>query len=67
MYCETLDVVLQRDHRRIPILLEYVRYPHNVWIQVEAIRIAQFLAARIPDLVDQILPPLASGAAALIP
>ncbi len=61
MYCETLEVVLQQDHRRTPVVLEYVRYPHSIWIQEEAIRIAQFLSARVPNLVDQILPPLASG------
>jgi len=65
VYCETLEVVLQRDPRRTPIILEYVRYPHNIWIQEEAIRIAQFLAARVPDLVDHILPSQVSGAAFL--
>lgn len=61
VYCQTLEAVLHRDHRRIPIILRYVRYPHNIWIQEEAIRIAQFIAARVPDLVNQILSPLVSG------
>ena len=39
------------------MLLDYVRYPHNPLIQAEAVRIAQFLAARIPNLVDLLLLP----------
>lgn len=31
---ETLDSVLRHDRRRIPVLLDYVRYPHNPAIQV---------------------------------
>lgn len=31
---ETLDGVLRHDRRRVPVLLDYVRYPHNPAIQV---------------------------------
>ena len=57
MHFEPLDAVLRRDRRRIPLLLDYVRYPHHPLVQAEAVRIAQFLAARIPNLVDLLLLP----------
>ena len=33
---ETLDAVLRHDRRRIPVLLDFVRYPHNPAIQARA-------------------------------
>ena len=61
VHYETLEAVLKRDLRRIPLLLDYVRYPYNPLLQAEAVRIAHFLTDRIPNLVDLLLPPLARG------
>ena len=36
--------MLKHDSRRIPLLLDYVRYPYNPAIQAEAVRIASHLA-----------------------
>ena len=41
---EPLDVVLRHDRRRIPLLLDFVRYPHNPAGQAEAVRIATHLS-----------------------
>jgi hypothetical protein len=41
---EPLDVVLRHDRRRIPLLLDFVRYPHNPAVQAEAVRIATHLS-----------------------
>lgn len=52
---ETLDAVLRHDRARIPLLLEYVRYPHNPALQVEALRLAEVLARRGPNMVPFLL------------
>ncbi|KAL4853554.1 Nuclear pore complex protein NUP205 [Chlorella vulgaris] len=52
---ETMDVVMRHDRRRIPLLLDFVRYPHNPAVQAEAIRIATHLSARTPNLVSLLL------------
>lgn len=43
---ETLDTVLRHDRRRIPMLLDFVRYPHNPAVQAEAVRITTHLSGR---------------------
>ncbi|KAL4441042.1 hypothetical protein ABPG77_010473 [Micractinium sp. CCAP 211/92] len=52
---ETLDMVLRHDRKRIPMLLDFVRYPHNPAVQAEAVRIATHLSERIPNLVPLLL------------
>ncbi|KAL4457392.1 hypothetical protein ABPG75_012257 [Micractinium tetrahymenae] len=52
---EPLDVVLRHDRKRIPMLLDFVRYPHNPAVQAEAVRIATHLSERIPNLVPLLL------------
>lgn len=59
---ESLDAVLRHDQRRIPLLLDYVRYPHNPALQAEAVRIATHLAERIPNLVPLLLNSPPTGA-----
>ena len=59
---EPLEKVLQRDPRRIPGLLEFVRYPYNSQIQQEAILLAQHLDERLPSMVQQLLSPGLAGA-----
>jgi hypothetical protein len=59
---EMLDGVLRHDRRRIPVLLDYVRYPHNPAIQAEAVRIATHLSERIPNLVPLLLNSPPTGA-----
>lgn len=61
MYLEPFEKVLQRDAKRIPALLEYVRYPYNTRIQQEAISIAQQLDDRLPNMVLQLVPPRGPG------
>lgn len=61
VYIQSLDKVLQRDPRRIPCLLEYVRYGFNKDIQREAILIALHLDERLPSLVTQLLSPALTG------
>lgn len=61
MYIEPLEKVLQRDPRRIPCLLGYVRYTFNKQIQQEAVKIALHLEERVPNLVLMLLPPKSAG------
>ena len=51
----TLETALQRDKRRLPGLLQWVRYSGLAGIQLEAIKLTQLLAARMPSLVDLLL------------
>ena len=53
-YTETLDAVLKHDSRRISKLISCVGYTSNAAVQVEAIRITQFFAARQPTLADML-------------
>ena len=57
---ESLDVVLRHDRRRIPLLLDFVRYPHNPAVQAEAARLATHLSG---ELKSQALSGLAAAAA----
>ncbi|KAK9829639.1 hypothetical protein WJX72_007011 [[Myrmecia] bisecta] len=52
---ETLDVALKADRRRLPLLLDFVRYPWNPAVQAQAIRISQVLVDRLPGLLDILL------------
>ena len=54
-YTETLDAVLKHDSRRISKLVSCTGYIENSAVQVEAIRITQFLAARQPTLADMLV------------
>jgi hypothetical protein len=60
---ETLDALFRRDVRRLPVIMDFVRYPYNPAVQAEAIRITQFLAERIPNIVDMLIQPAAGRAA----
>ena len=51
----TLETALQRDKRRLPGLLQWVRYTERGSIQMEAIKLAHLLSARMPTLVDLLL------------
>lgn len=55
VYLEPLDRVLRRQPVRLALLLDFVRYPHHPLVQAEAVRLAQFLSARTPDMVDLLL------------
>lgn len=57
-----LDAVLRHDRARIPLLLEYVRYPFNAQVQEEALRVARVIAQRTPNLVSLLLTMPAPGA-----
>ena len=52
---ETFESVLRHDRSRIPIVLEYVRYPFNSKIQEETVKITASIAQRIPGLVQLLL------------
>ena len=54
-YTEMLDAVLKHDSRRISKLISCVGYTNNAAVQVEAIRITQFFAARQPTLADMLV------------
>jgi len=58
-----LEAVLLHDRSRIPVLLEYVRYPFNTRVQEEALRLANAIIVRIPNLVLLILTIPLDGAA----
>ena len=59
---EPLDAVLRHERQRIPLLLDYVRYPHNPALQVEALRAALHLTQRLPNLVSLLLTAPTTGA-----
>lgn len=59
-YTETLDAVLKHDSRRISKLISCVAYTISSAVQVEAIRLTQFLAARQPALADMLVQQRAS-------
>lgn len=44
--------VLRADARRLAVLTDYVSYPHNMQIQVEALKLTKLLAEAVPNLVD---------------
>jgi len=54
-WTETLDAVLKRDSRRISKLISCVGYTPNSQVQVEAIRLTHFFAARQPTLADTLV------------
>ena len=51
-YTQTLDAVLKHDTKRIAKLISCVGYTASSAVQLEAIRLTQFLAARQPALAD---------------
>lgn len=51
----TLDTVLQRDRRRLPGVLQWVRYSARASIQMEAIKLAHILSSRMGTFVDLLL------------
>ncbi|KAG2487371.1 hypothetical protein HYH03_013942 [Edaphochlamys debaryana] len=53
--------------RQVSTLLQYVCYPDSAEIQVEAIRLALELSARLPHLVEMLATPGAGGAAGGMP
>ncbi|KAL0044481.1 hypothetical protein WJX82_009054 [Trebouxia sp. C0006] len=54
-WTETLDAVLKRDSRRISKLISCVGYTPNSQVQLEAIRLTHFFAARQPTLADTLV------------
>lgn len=50
-----LDAALQKDRRRLPALLQWVRYTGLAAIQLEALQLTHLLAARMPAIVDLLL------------
>ncbi|DBA92469.1 TPA: hypothetical protein ACH3X1_002702 [Trebouxia sp. C0004] len=54
-WTETLDAVLKHDSRRISKLISCVGYNSSSAVQVEAIRLAHFFAARQPTLADTLV------------
>jgi len=54
-WTETLDAVLKRDSRRISKLISCVGYTPSSAVQVEAIRLTHFFAARQPTLADTLV------------
>lgn len=63
---EPLDAVLRHERQRIPLLLDYVRYPHNPAVQVEALRSALHLTQRLPNLVSLLLTAPTTGAVPIV-
>jgi hypothetical protein len=64
---EPLEVVIKSDKRRLPALLDYVRYSDSPAVQAEAIRITAALAGRMANIVDLLLQPPARGMATAHP
>jgi hypothetical protein len=58
---EPLEVVIKSDKRRLPALLDYVRYSDSPAVQAEAIRITAALTGRMANIVDLLLQPPARG------
>ncbi len=54
-WTETLDAVMKRDSRRISKLISCVGYTSNSAVQVEAIRLTHFFAARQATLADTLV------------
>ena len=54
-WTDTLDAVLKRDSRSISKLISCVGYTASSAVQVEAIRLTHFLAARQPTLADTLV------------
>ena len=54
-WTETLDAVLKRDTRRVSKLISCVGYTSSSAVQLEAIHLTQFFAARQPNLVDTLV------------
>lgn len=54
-WTETLDAVLKRDTRRVSKLISCVGYTNSSAVQLEAIHLTQFFAARQPNLVDTLV------------
>lgn len=55
-------MVLRHDRKRIPLLLDFVRYPHNPAVQAEAVRISSHLSGeRVMTSMRALLFSLAPG------
>ena len=54
-WTETLDAVMKRDSRRISKLISCMGYTSSSAVQVEAIRLTHFFAARQPTLADTLV------------
>ena len=58
---DTVEAVLASERRRIPMLVDLVRYEINPGVQAETVRITTALAERLSNLVDLLSQPTVPG------